>query len=128
MNIATNEISNNQDYIDSRDLEERIKYLEAELEEGEERYTGEKEDNKEELQKLQAFKESVDNNEEWEFGITFINEDYFEEYAREFAEDIGAISKDTQWPATCIDWEQATNELQMGYTEVDFDGVPYYYR
>lgn len=59
---------------------------------------------------------------------TMISEDDFEDYARELAEDIGAISRDTQWPATCIDWEYAAHELKMDYSEVEVDGVTYYFR
>ena len=117
------EISNTQDTIDSRDIQERIDYLEA-LGEDEEDID---EDEKEELEKLQAFKEEADASE-WDFGVAFIHEDYFEDYAREFAEDIGAIGKDTQWPATHIDWDAAANELQMDYSSAKFDGVTYYFR
>jgi antirestriction protein len=59
---------------------------------------------------------------------TLIPENGFEDYARELAEDIGAISSDTGWPATCIDWERAARELQMDYTSVEYDGDTYYYR
>ncbi len=125
--MNTDEITNSADTLDSRNIEERIKELETEIGTEVERYDGELLDLKEELQKLQAFKEAVDSSE-WECGITFINENHFEDYAREFAEDIGAIEKDYQWPANCIDWERAADELRIDYSEVDFDGVTYYYR
>ena len=73
------------------------------------------------------YKEDVDSSE-WDAGIQFIADYYFEDYAQEFAEDVGAISKTTEWPANCIDWEQATRELQMDYTSVSFDGNDYWYR
>lgn len=44
------------------------------------------------------------------------------------AEDIGAIPSEYTWPASCIDWDQASRELQMDYTAVDFDGVTYWVR
>ena len=31
----------------------------------------------------------------------------------------------SQWPYTCIDWDQAARELKMGYTELEYDGVAY---
>ncbi len=127
MTTETSEITNTQDCIDSRNIEERIKYLEEQADK-EEHYTGEHEDEKEELQKLKALKEAVGDDENWEFGITFIAESYFEDYAREFAEDIGAIKKDGEWPTNCIDWESAANELKIDFSEVDFDGETYYYR
>lgn len=84
------------------------------------------EDNEEELDALSAF---VDYNRElWRHGETLIREDYFEDYAQELAEDIGAIGKDMPWPCTCIDWEQAAQELKQDYTESEFDGTTYYWR
>ena len=108
-----------RDTLDSRDIQKDI----DNLEEIEER----NEDEQEELDKLQAFKDSVDSSE-WDSGITFISEEYFEEYARDFAEDIGTISKDTQWPATHIDWDAAASELLIDYVAVELDGITYYYR
>lgn len=68
------------------------------------------------------------NSSEWTYGLQLIADSYFETYAREFAEDIGAISGDERWPATCIDWEKAASELQYDYSSVDFDGETYWYR
>jgi hypothetical protein len=66
--------------------------------------------------------------EDWHYGVTLIRDSYFIDYARQFAEDIGATGDDAQWPATCIDWNQAAAELQMDYTPVEFDGVTYWAR
>lgn len=120
-----NEISNSQDIIDSRDVEERIKFLKKSIRKAE-RYTGERQDFKDELAKLLKFKADVDNDSEWEFGITFIGEEHFEDYTMELAEDIGAIGKDANW--IVIDWEATANNVKIDYTSVDFDGTTYYYR
>lgn len=61
-------------------------------------------------------------------GAQLIREDTFEEFAREFAEEIGAMPHADQWPAYCIDWERAANELRMDYTSVEFDGSTWYVR
>lgn len=61
-------------------------------------------------------------------GVYFIDEDYFEDYAKELAYDIGAISNDLEWPCTHIDWDAAADELRMEFTEVDFDGQTYLVR
>ena len=53
---------------------------------------------------------------------SLIGADDFEDYARELAEDIGAIDSDAGWPARCIDWKQAADELKADFNEVDFDG------
>lgn len=80
----------------------------------------------EEHRSIVSLSDEFDSNQ-WEDGITFVKDSYFEEYAREFAEDIGAISGDERWPATCIDWEKAAGELQMDYSSVEFDGETYWY-
>lgn len=62
------------------------------------------------------------------YPITLIRESYFENYARELADDIGAIKDDAAWPYTCIDWWQAARELKMDYTTTEFNGVTYFYQ
>jgi antirestriction protein len=52
----------------------------------------------------------------------------WEAYARQLAEDIGAISTDGGWPVYCIDWERAARELAADYSKVEVDGTTYYYR
>lgn len=59
---------------------------------------------------------------------TLIAESHFEDYARELAEDIGAIDKNASWPLNRIDWEAAAEDLKADYTEVVFDGRTYFIR
>ena len=75
-----------------------------------------------------------------QYGLMMIPEREFEDYARQFADDIGAFSvlsdhwarqgerRDVSgdWPFTCIDWQRAAEELAQDYTEIEFDGVTYY--
>lgn len=88
----------------------------------------------EELATLESLLDDLRGNggdEQWEgdwYPVTLIRDSYFEDYAQQLAEDIGAINDDAQWPATCIDWEKAASELQMDYSTVDYDGVEYWYR
>lgn len=58
----------------------------------------------------------------------FVAESDFEDFARETAESIGAISSEGGWPIDYIDWERAADALQMDYTAVEFDGTTYYTR
>lgn len=62
------------------------------------------------------------------YPVTLIRDSYFEVYAEQLADDIGAIDSDAGWPLNYIDWEQAASELQIDYTTVDYDGVTYWYR
>ena len=38
-----------------------------------------------------------------------------EDFAQQFAEDIGAIPDNLPWPLSCIDWEHAARELMYDY-------------
>ena len=109
--------------IDSRDVEKAIAELESELDDD-----IIDEDDKELLDALIALRDEGENYSDWRFGETLIHDDYFETYARDLAEDIGAINQDASWPNTCIDWEQACEELQMDYSTVDFGGHTYWIR
>ncbi len=61
------------------------------------------------------------------YPIGLIADDYFQTYAEELTADLGLI-KETSWPYSCIDWEKAVTELQQDYSQVDYNGVTYWYR
>ena len=146
---GTDEITNIADVIDSRDVIERIEYLEGELqsafesdgannEDGFEAWlkalaesydgTG-REDEATELLALRALAEEAEGyTSDWQHGEALIRDSYFQEYAQQLAEDVGAINSEARWPNNCIDWERAARELQQDYTAVDFDGVTYWTR
>ena len=71
-----------------------------------------------------------DDLERWanDYEPTLIPEGEFEDYARQLAEDIGAIPEGLQWPVNCIDWGRAARELRYDYTLVTFDGDEYLIR
>lgn len=82
-----------------------------------------------ELAALLALQEEAEGYaEDWQYGAQLIRDSYFEDYAQEFAEEIGAVDRNARWPNDCIDWEKAAEELQMDYTSVEFDGVTYWVR
>ena len=109
-----------KDYIDSRDMIERADYLRGR----DEPLT---EDEAEELATIDELAESGIGD--WEHGVTLIREDKFEDYARDFAEDIhGKEVREASWPFDCIDWEKAANALRMDYTSVEFLGETYLVR
>lgn len=128
------DVSNSDDIIDSRDVIARIDELECEREaladdpEHADDLLVWDDDNAEELAALKALQEEAEGYSDWRHGATLIRDSYFEDYAQQFAEDIGAINDDATWPATCIDWKQAASELQQDYTSVEFDGVTYWVR
>lgn len=139
------DFSNADNVIDSRDVIKRIEELTgafeaagidpAKLDPEAEDYDaqGLEEDDPaheraEELRTLQALESAAEGYGDWSHGETLIRESYFRDYAEEVAEDIGAISRDAQWPLSHIDWEAAANALKSDYTEVTFDGVTYLLR
>ena len=131
--IMTIDELSSADIFDSRDANARIEELEeeqeriadanAELEDGQE---PEEFEDQEELEKLVTFRDEV-GSIDWQYGITFIAEDYFKQYAEEYAEEIGAIGENTIWPRDCIDWDEAADELKMDYSSVELDGETFYY-
>jgi hypothetical protein len=110
------EITGGEDLLDPRDIAERLKYLTRERDELE----------SSQLEEIDALQEVVDED----IDDTLVHEDYFQEYAEELAVDIGAIdrSQRNHWPYTCIDWEQAAEELKQDYSVIDIRGGTYYYR
>lgn len=81
-----------------------------------------------ELKTLEALEYEAEGYSDWAHGATLIRDSYFEQYAQQYAQDIGAIDPNASWPLSCIDWDQAARELQMDYTSVDFDGADYWVR
>jgi antirestriction protein len=65
---------------------------------------------------------------DWNYGETLIPEDDFVDYAMELADDIGVMDKHASWPFNHIDWEAAAKELEMDYTQVEFQGETYLVR
>ena len=114
-------IDNTADVIDSREVIARIDYLSTDVD-------SLTDDERAELAALQAFAEQGDTLADWIHGETLIRDSYFEDYARELADDIGAVPADASWPAYCIDWERAARDLKMDYTPIDFGDVTYWGR
>ncbi len=135
MTTKTREISNSDDIIDSRDVIARIEQLRDEIEAAAipaNEIGGPNdsmEDERDELVALESLAEEAQGYAaDWQYGECLIRDSYFERYAMELADDIGAIPNNAGWPCTCIDWEQAARELKMDYTQVDFGGEAYWIR
>lgn len=107
------------DRMDSRELQERLDELEAQDELDE--------DETDEMAAIRELRDECDDSE-WKYGIEFIREDDFEDYARQLAEDIGAIDRELGWPACHIDWEAASDSLKMDYMLTEVGGIEYRFR
>ena len=87
------------------------------------------ESNMPELEALEQLQEEAEGySSDWHHGAQLISEDHFTQYAQDLAEDCGMVDRNLKWPYTCIDWDQAAEELKQDYTAVDFDGQTYYIR
>lgn len=149
MTTRAREISNNDDIVDSRDVIARIEVLESEQRDHWLEVSAGKPDDERGDTYFRAWlrADALDNPEgvelatlldlqdeakgycaNWYHGAALIRDSYFEDYAHDLAESIGAIGKDTQWPATHINWDAAADELKMDYTSVEWDGVTYWVR
>jgi hypothetical protein len=128
-------IDNAQDVIDSRDVIARIEELRDERDAHEDWACGrswaeEYPDDAEELRALEELQSEAEGYaRDWRHGVQLIRDSYFEDYARELAEDLhGDALRRTEWPFSCIDWEEAAAELKHDYSAIDFDGVIYWVR
>jgi len=110
-------------------LEETLEENESALRDAESALKGWDEgDEGQELKALEALQDEAEGYSDWKYGAALIRDDHFEDYARQYAEEIGAVDSNASWPNDCIDWKRAASELQMDYTSVDFDGVTYWIR
>ena len=132
------------DIIDSRDIIERIAELENDDDEAtgyctEPTCTGQRSgpgsddpylcsDHTMEHLAWKDLQDQAQDSPDWPYGEALIRDSYFEEYARQLAEDIGAIQADASWPTNRIDWERAADDLKIDYFEVSADGYTYLIR
>jgi hypothetical protein len=136
-------VSEGVDIIDSRDVIARIEELESERAcfDPDSRITDPTEadfakareewdegEDGEELKRLRSLADDASDSPDWEHGESLISEHHFEDYARQLAEDIGALEDCDHWPATCIDWERAAEQLQQDYTSVTYGDTTYWIR
>ena len=132
--------------IDSRDLAERREALKQEILDSflenfphyeemtesfedirfeEEEIESWKEDFEDELKEIEEI-DDVENElgSEFEYGVTLVDVDDFEDFVKEDLEDCGYISKDfPTWVE--IDWEATANNVRQDYIKVDYQGNSY---
>lgn len=117
----SNVIKNTDNVIDSRDIIERIEEL-LSIDINDEDFKS----SMEEYDALISLQEQCENYvDDWEYGVTLIHEDHFEQYMDEMIEDCYELPKDLpSWVKITYDYDA----LKRDYIEVDFDGVTYFIR
>lgn len=130
-----NNISNTADIIDTRDIVERVEELKSNLHnfyvDGEASWDAEDPDVIEYNLLSGVLNVVRDYSEDTpEDGVALIRESHFRNYAEQYWEDIRDTGNRTgnQWPYTHIDWDAAADDLRMDYTELEYDGVTYFFR
>lgn len=64
---------------------------------------------------------------EFEYGVTLIEEDEFEDYCRDLIEECGYIAKDfPSWIE--VDWSKTADNMRVDYSEVEYQGETYLFR
>lgn len=125
----TNEISNTDDMIDSRDIIERIDQLDGRAFDHDDLT----DDEKSELKALKALAVQADSCADWGYGEALIRHSYFVDYIKELIDDCYSMPKEMtsgEWPwrHVTVDYEAAAKEAECDYTFVDFGGVEYLIR
>ena len=110
-------------YLDSRDIVERLNYLENLPKEE----VQEEEEYPDEYKELFDLREDI-GKENFDFGITFIEVDYWEEYAEELAYDVGLADRNNTTFNWYIDWEKWAEALSQDYSSVNLGSYEYYYQ
>jgi hypothetical protein len=110
-------------YLDTRDLQGRLEELDCALDDPD----GLDSDEQAEHAELTSLSQEIS---EWHHGETMIPEDEFAEYAEELAKETSVIPEEAfnRWPYTCIDWDDAADQLKQDYTEVKYQGTTYLVR
>ena len=119
MENGTNRITGNENFLDSRSIDARILFLQEigmnlTMEELEESYQEETE----EITQLMYIRDEVIDcygETSWKYGVTFINDRYFEEYAEDYLRDIGAINPDVHIVMRNLDMAGVARDLQDDY-------------
>jgi len=121
-------ITSDEDIIDSRTVIARVEYLQALADDDDADMIDD--DEREELAQLRELADDGETNvADWHYGAALVRFDYFETYAKQWAEDIGAFDPNAAtWPHNHIDWQAAADELHEAYVEVMFGDVTYYAR
>ena len=97
---------------------EDIRFEEEEIESWKEDF----EDELKEIEEIDTIEDELSSN--FEYGVTLVDVDDFEEYVEELLEDLDYIPKDfPSWIK--IDWKATVDNVSQDYTEVTYQGNSY---
>lgn len=105
------------------EIKDRLDEIEDELEE----LNKDAEDGQNECE-IADLKEERELLKDLDQDAEYIHEDYFKEHAQDVAYELMSRDEIGRWPYSCIDWEQAADELRHDYSCVEIGDETYYYR
>lgn len=111
--------------LDSRDIIARLDDVDDELDD-DDLDDSERTELENERDALRHICAQGEDSPDWPYGETLIHDDYFVEWAKQLADDIGAIDANAGWPLAHIDWEAAADALRQDYFEIEWDGHTYW--
>lgn len=117
-----------QESFDSRDVQDRLEWIEDTYKIEEE--TGEftlsiPEEIETEYRDLVSFQYEGLMHPDWEDGVTFVREDKFPDYCEESAYANGYISQVPEFITSNIDWDGVADSLKMEYGSFELRGESY---
>lgn len=129
----------NENVFDSRDVEARIEALENDFQIWKDEIDSENDRDEDDLRQewidatsegeewgaLDEFRCAVDDSE-WQFGMGFIADSYFVDYAEESAYDDGDVDRDSQM-TQFIDWDAYAEWVKTGYSSIELEGETFWY-
>ena len=123
--MTNRNVSNKDEFIDTRDLIAHIERLESLKEDDDFDDAMEAE-----LKSLKIFAEEVEHYcEDYIYGEALIRESAFVGYVKNLAYDtIEELRTLTMWPFNCIDWKQAAKEIRNDYMSAELEGVKYLFQ
>lgn len=108
--------------------EEKLNALRQDLENAKIALSTWLDENQEEFNALESIVDECSGYGDFEHGETLISEEYFPQYAEDFASDMGAIDRNANWPLNHIDWNAAADDLKTDYTATEIEGTTFYFR
>ena len=118
------------DIFDSRDLLDELKTLKKEKELNKKLNINVMDYEEERIQQINDLIEEV-GEDNFDMGVTFIRENYWEEYCEDLAYEFGYLdgSPSSYNPLShYIDWQGWADAVAMDYSQTEFDGDNYYWR
>lgn len=117
-------IDNTSDFLDSREIDARIEYLNDEFDDDADSLN---DDELQELIDLKSLKEDLEPySPDWQYGSTLINDSYFTEYAEDLVKDCYGLDNIPDF--IYIDWKRTASEVQIDYSSAEFNGEIFWVR